>query len=177
MRLGRADLGSALSVGAALVLLGAPLGLVWSWAVPDLSVVHVGTGRGYLLPTAAEDAAVPAGDLVMVLILVLVGLAAGAVVTWRARRAPLGVVVGLLLGGTLAGTIALAVGHVLVRGDYTAVYAHPADYVTPFQVRPYVRGTVDLVVLPLAALLVYGTALLVRGNAGERLSSETAARG
>lgn len=156
------EMRAAACVLLALAASGAPLGLIWAHAVPDLAVVHAGSGRGYLLPAVTEDSADAAGDLVMLLILLIAGLLAGGLVSWLCRRRPVGGSIGLILGGSLAGTIALAVGHVLVRGDYGPVYAHRADYATVFHVRPYVRGTVDLVVLPLAALLIYGAVQLAR---------------
>lgn len=158
----RSEARAGLVVGAVLAALGAPLGVMWAYSVPDLAVVHGGTGRGYLLPVATEDKADAAGDLVMILILLIAGVIAGALISWLCRRAPVGGAVGIVLGGALGGAVALAVGHVLVHGDYGPVYAHSADYATAFHVRPYVRGTVDLVILPLAALLVYGAVQLLQ---------------
>jgi hypothetical protein len=158
----RIEVRTGLLVGVVLAALGAPLGVIWALSVPDLAVVHGGSGHGYLLPVATEDRAGAAGDLVMVLILLVAGVLAGALVSGLCRRTLVGSAVGLLLGGALGGAIALAVGHVLVHGDYGPVYAHSADYSTAFQVRPYIRGTVDLVMFPLTALVVYGAVQLLR---------------
>jgi hypothetical protein len=158
----RIEARTAALVGLALTALGAPLGVMWAYSVPDLAVVHGGSGRGYLLPVATEDRAGAAGDLVMVLILLVAGVIAGALVSALWRRTPVGVALGLLLGGAIGGAIALAVGHLLVHGDYGPVYAHSPDYATVFHVRPYVRGTVDLVALPLAALVVWGAVQVLR---------------
>lgn len=48
----------------------------------------------------------------------------------------------------------MGVGHLAVHADYSRALAAPADGRRIFQVRPYVRGRVDFVVLPLVALLV-----------------------
>jgi hypothetical protein len=163
-----AEVRMGLITAIAVAALGAPLGALWAITVPHIAVFHTGTGRGYLLPLAEEDRAAAGGDLVMILVLLIAGLLVGGAVSWACRHYLLGGALALIGGGALGGAIALAVGHVLVRGDYTPVFAHSADNATIFQVRPYVRGSVDLVVLPLAALLVYGAVLLVRAAAKPR---------
>ncbi len=181
----RGEIRAGLLIAFLAAAAGAPLGSLWALVVPHVAVVHAGTGRGYLLPNQTEDIASAGGDLVMIAVLLGAGVVLGIGVGWFASRHPLGTVLGLLGGGALGGAVALAVGHLLVHGDYGRVYRHSADYATVFQVRPYVRGTVDLVVLPLVALLAALAAQVVRraltpaprfGQPGS-LSSGTAGRG
>ena len=142
-------------VALVLTLLGAPLGLIWAHAVPHLAIVKIGS-PAYLYPTRAEDLASMGGDLVMVGVLAGVGIVAGLAIA-VSQRAVLGPLIGLIAGGMLCGVIAMAVGHILVSGDYHAAFAHIGDG-TVFQVRPYVRGSADFLVLPLFGALAVGLA-------------------
>lgn len=142
-------------VALLLMLLGAPLGLIWALAVPHLAVVKIGS-PAYLYPARAEDLASMGGDLVMVGVLAGVGIVAGLAVA-VSQRSVLGPLIGLIAGGMLCGAIAMAVGHILVEDDYHAVLAHIGDG-TVFHVRPYVRGSADFLVLPLFGALVLGLA-------------------
>jgi len=61
--------------------------------------------------------------------------------------------------------IAVALGHALVHGDYASL--RTAAQGTVVQVRPYVKGSADWVVLPLFGALVQlvvGTPALLRGE-------------
>ncbi|HVV31188.1 MAG TPA: hypothetical protein VHC41_09950 [Mycobacteriales bacterium] len=152
----RAEVRHGVLVTVLLVLAGAPLGAIWAASVPDVGVFRVGS---YLLPSYTEDKASAAGDLVLLLILAIAGLVAGGLVAWYGRHTPVGGACGLLVGGLLAGVIAMAVGHVLVHGDYHAIQHHKVDGTT-FQVRPYIRGSGDFVLLPLIALILFGVVQL-----------------
>lgn len=161
----RAEVVRGLVVGAAMALLGAPLGVLWAFAVPHLAVQKVGA-PAYLLPVETEDLASMGGDLVLIAIFGSVGVVAALAVHLWSSRAQLGPLVGLLLGGAVCGVIAMAVGHVLVEADYHAVFAHIEDG-RVFQVRPYVRGRGDFLILPVFSALAFGLAQvppLLRGR-------------
>jgi hypothetical protein len=154
----REELSRGLLVAIVMTMLGAPAGVLWAYSVPHLAVFKIGS-PAYLLTDNAEDLAAMGGDLVMIAILLSIGSVAALVVHFASRQAQLGPFIGLLVGGTLCGVIAMAVGHTLVEGDYDAVFAHLSDG-TIFQIRPYVRGSADFLVLPLFAAFVYGIAQL-----------------
>jgi hypothetical protein len=138
---------------AVLTVIGAPAGLLWAFVVPHVAVQKVGS-PAYLIPTKTEDLASMGGDLTLVAILLSLGILAALIVLIRSPRGQIGPLIGLLTGGVLCGVIAMAVGHVLVEGDYRAVLAHAEDG-RVFQIRPYVRGSADFLVLPLVAAFVF----------------------
>jgi len=137
---------------------------------PDLGVQKLGS-PAYLLPATSEDRATIAGDLVMIAILLAIGVLAALIVLAWSRDSHVGPAVGLLVGCTVCGVVAMALGHHLVEGDYRAVVAHASDG-TVFQVRPYVRGSADFLVGPLVAAVVF---LLGQGPAMWAEASRTRA--
>jgi hypothetical protein len=170
------DLRRAAWVVAFLTPAGAALGLIAAALTPDL-----GSGL-YVDPTfvsayAVEDKAVFGGDGIMIAVLAVAGLVAGlAALRGRADR-PMGTVAGVLVGGIVAGLVAMAVDHlVLHQANVAPTRQLLAQMGGEVQLRPYVRGSADFLVLPLVALLAFlaGNARwLVRSR--RRVSSGTAA--
>lgn len=149
------DLRRAVWVAGFLTPAGAGLGLIAAALTPDL-----GSGL-YVDPTfisayAVEDKAVFGGDGVMLAVLAVAGLLVGlAALRGRVDR-PMGMVLGVLVGGIAAGAAAMAVDHlVLHQSNAGATRQLLAQMGGEVQLRPYVRGSVDFLALPLIALLTF----------------------
>lgn len=156
----RGELVTAVVVAVVVAAVGAPLGLLAAALTPRVGMYlakapDVGYPRPVFLQDAEENAAAIGGDGVLIAVLAGAGLLVGLVAVLLRRRAPLGSVLGVLVGGLVAGVIAMAVGHGVVHGDYAAVPASAVNTGKAFQLRPYVRGRVDFVVLPVVALIVF----------------------
>lgn len=112
-RHGRESLAAVLTV-VGLVLLGAPLGLLWAELAPPVEVV-AGAGGSTELADPTRDSFIAVDGAFLVLVL-LVGLVTGAL-AWRlGRRHGLGVVVGLAVGGLLAAEVARRTGQLVDAG-------------------------------------------------------------
>lgn len=150
-----ADLRRAAWITGFLSLAGGGLGLVAAALTP-----HLGSGL-YLDPTfvsayAVEDRATFGGDGVMIAVLAVAGILAGLLALLGRVDRPLGTVVGILAGGVLAGLVAMAVDHIALHhanaGPTRLLLARMGGEV---QLKPYVRGSVDFLVLPLFAALTF----------------------
>lgn len=95
----------ALVTGVALVLTGAPLGLLWAWLSPHLDISAVIAGSESAFAVQFDQ------DLVLLVLGVFVGVGAGLVTARWARGHDTGAAIGLAVGGLLAGLIAATVGH------------------------------------------------------------------
>lgn len=95
----------ALVTGVALILCGAPMGVAWAWLAPRLDIPAVVAGSESAFAVQFDQ------DLVYLALGVLVGVAAGWIAYRFAAAHGTGVVVGLAVGGVLAGLIAATVGH------------------------------------------------------------------
>lgn len=102
-----------------VVLLGAPLGLLWAAVAPRVQVV-VAEGGGTRLADPSNDGFI-AVDGFFLGLGVLAGLLSGAVAWWVGRRYGPGVVVGLVVGGLLAAEVARATGELVDAGQAQAV--------------------------------------------------------
>ena len=107
-----------------VVLLGAPLGLLWAAVSPHAEFVL----RGAEPPTLAEgaarvflDADVAFGGLAL-----LAGLGCGVVAGWLGRRHGPAVLLGLLTGGLLAAYVASRTGRQVGRDAFLATVRDPA---------------------------------------------------
>jgi hypothetical protein len=102
-----------------VVLLGAPLGLLWAAVAPPVEVV-VAAGGATMLADPTNDGFI-AVDGFFLGLAVLAGALCGAV-AWRVgRRHGLGVVVGLVIGGLLAAEVARLTGELVDEGQARAV--------------------------------------------------------
>lgn len=163
-------------VTAFLAPAGAGLGLVAAGLTP-----HLGSGL-YVHPHfvsayAVEDPAVFGGDGVMIAVLAAAGVLVGLAALLGRDDRPMGTVVGVLAGGVVAGLVAMAVDHIALHqanaGPTRQLLAQMGGEV---QLRPYVRGSADFLVLPFFALLVFlagNVPWLVRAR--RKVSSGTAA--
>lgn len=149
------DLRRAAWISGFLALAGGGLGLVAAALTP-----HLASGL-YLDPTfvsayAVEDRAVFGGDGVMIAVLATAGVLAGLLALLGRADRPVGTVVGIVAGGMLAGLVAMAVDHVVLHH----VNAAPTRLLLArmggeVQLKPYVRGSADFLVLPLFAALTF----------------------
>lgn len=104
-----------------VVLLGAPLGLLWAAMRPRLDYAMLAVQQsGYTAQLVS--------DLRLLLITAVAGLLAGLVAGVLTRRHRIGVVVGLAVGGVLAVALAAWVGHQAASPDRLA-----ADVTTSFK--------------------------------------------
>ncbi|MDQ1689457.1 MAG: hypothetical protein QOK42_2432 [Frankiaceae bacterium] len=114
-RLKLSDAWAALVTTAVLVLLGAPVGLLWGALAPRVAVVKVAQGIDLQMP---ETKAFVAADGSFLVIALLVGVACGVAAALIGRRHAPGVAIGLAVGGVLAALIAMKVGHRLGYESY-----------------------------------------------------------
>lgn len=140
----------------ALTLVGAPLGLLWALLSPSLDLVAVSNG--------SEDAfrVQLSADLVLGVLAVLAGAAAGVLAWTRRPRHGAAVVLGLAVGGVLAGLVAARVGYLYEIPGLRASVRSDIGKQTLDLVSFRLRAQPVLVVLPLVAVGVFA-ALLARG--------------
>jgi hypothetical protein len=145
-----ADLRVAGTIVAALVVLGALLGLVWSaWSGPQQRAFVIGPGRLYPYDEVETMAAADGRYLVLV---GAVGLLAALVAwLWRPRnRGPL-VLLALCVGGLAGAALTAWVGHLTGGGTFAGKSGSTIAHL-PLSV--HLRGL--LFVEPAIAALVYG---------------------
>jgi hypothetical protein len=151
---GRRDVVAALIVAVALVIAGVLLGLLWGATAPKIDVAAGLNGS-----EAAFDSQ-GGVDVMFAFLSVLVGLAIGFLVGWRARNGAWPMAVALAVGGVGGSLIAGVVGH--------ALRSHDVLKQLPPNVTQTGRDLFDFtlraqgfyLVLPAAALLAYGLVVL-----------------
>lgn len=115
----RSDLPLGLGVVVGSVLLGAPVGLLWSAIAPRLSVEL--TAQGPVVADLESSKAFIGADGSFLLLGLLVGALCGALGWLFARRGGPWTVAGLVVGGLLAAYVAAEVG--LMPGSDAAIAA------------------------------------------------------
>lgn len=161
----RADLPRAAALLAGTVLLGAPVGLLWSAVAPHYTVVFQDGQPTY--PLIESTKAFIGADGSYAVVTLVAGLLTGAAGWWLARRSGPWTVLALAVGGGLAALVAARVG--VLPGQHEA-----------FEALSRKRGAVELflgarsgdstslrapwaaVVWPVAALVTFLVAGLVR---------------
>ena len=93
---------------ALLLLLGAPLGLLWAQVAPRANVLVEGPDAASLVDPGTSDYIV--ADLQLLGLSTAAGVLCGVLGWSRGRRALAGVAIGLALGGFAAGCVAEEVG-------------------------------------------------------------------
>ena len=156
----RRDLFGAVTVLAAMALVGLLLGVVWYLVAPRLEF-RVGPSDNLLPVGAVESEALVAADGLFVALTALVGLAAGvAGWLWRSVRGP-AVVVGLAAGGVVGALVASWIGHLLGHGP-SAAALHQVGAVV--QVPLSLRSKAALAIEPFLAVVVYVVAAAFDGE-------------
>jgi hypothetical protein len=152
----RQELRDFLLIAVYVALTGPIVGLLWSAVSPKLDILGLVSGSGTFRPEIGAD--VHFG---------LLGIGAGAVcaaITLACRRDGPGSMIGLAIGGLGAALIADRVGYLLNHGDTVALLrAHSLSLtIDPFF---KVRALGVVVAWPMAALVVYVSALALRDRA------------
>lgn len=114
----RADALQALLVVVGMVLLGAPVGLLWAAVSPRVEFAVTDDGVSVLGPETSEGFIGADGSYALVLF--GAGLVCGLLAWWLARRSGPWTVVALTVGGVLAALVAARVGLLPGKGDALA---------------------------------------------------------
>ncbi|WP_438672311.1 DUF2567 domain-containing protein [Solihabitans fulvus] len=164
----KADLLPAVSVGSLVMLLGLPLGWLWSRLAPAENILVVQGGK--LIPVPLESYH-RFDDLVL---FVLLGLGAGlvtGVAIWllRERRGPV-VMLAAIAGSLGAAWLMKGVGVAWAGGRYAVTAAPKIGDVVPNA--PVLESAWVLIAWPMAAALAYGALAAWNGmdDLGRRLS-------
>jgi hypothetical protein len=166
----RTDLRAASLLTAVLAACGLPVGLLW-WALAPRVGVEV-TADG-LVPVGDPPLELAvAGDSVLVLLLVGLGLLAGAVAWWLRRLRGVAVLVALALGASLAAVLAWQLGELLTPSPSEAELARVGAVVTT-PVR--LAALPALAAAPFSALLAYLVGVL--GTRADDLGRDPGAPG
>ncbi len=153
----RADVGAGALAAVVTVLLGAPVGLLWSALAPHVDVVV--SGEDVQLAEPGSKAFI-AGDGYFLFAVLLAGVVGGLLAWWLGRAHGPAVVVGLTLGGLAAGWIAMRVGSTVGLEDVQR--AVNAGQQGGLELSLRLRAREAVVGWPVGALLAYVVASLVR---------------
>lgn len=158
------DTAAGVVAAVVIVLLGAPVGLLWATVAPRVQLIVRGPGDAVFAERASQafvDADVAFGALTLV-----AGLACGALAAWLGRRHGPGVVVGLLAGGLLAAYVAARTGERVGLEEFRAAVL---DAGTPGQAEAVVRlFTRELLVAwPVGALTSFAALFALSGASAE----------
>jgi hypothetical protein len=134
-----------------VVLLGAPLGLLWAAVAPRVEVV-VAAGGATRLAEPASDGFIAVDGAFLALVLVA-GVLSGVVAWWLGRRHGPGVVVGLVVGGLLAAEVASRTGALVDAGEARAALEAGREGVVALSVR--LRSEPARLGWPVAALAAH----------------------
>ena len=151
----RADLRSSAGIVLALALVGVPAGLLWFRLAPraDFRV----TDEGPVPIGNPSEELLVAGDGVLALVLVGVGLLAGAAAWFLRRRRGVATVLSLALGACLTSVVAWQVGEFLGAGPTEQELAGVGNRVTTSLT---LGSWAAMALAPFGALLSYVAAVL-----------------
>jgi hypothetical protein len=144
---------TALGATVALVLLGAPLALLWRAFAPVVAVAHTAGGPQ---PVAPESNQMFAVDGRFVLVTLVVGALLGAASWYALRERGPAAPVGLAAGGLLAALVMSAVGRRIVVDRYLYDFCHGKDVrCIVYDGTLHLHATAAIVVLPVALLAAF----------------------
>lgn len=146
----RGDLRAAVVTAVGCVLLGAPVGLLWSALAPQLQLVAAGE-RLDVLQSSPRDYMTT--DVWFLGIAVAAGLLTAVVALSADRRHGIGTVLGLAVGGLVAAEVARRTGQLPALEEARALVASGADGTVDLPSR--LRATSALAVWPLTAVVVH----------------------
>ncbi len=133
-----------------LVLLGAPLALLWRAVAPRIEILRTAAGPQ---PAQAESSQLFAPDGWFVVVSVVVGVVVGALAWTVLRRRGPAAPLGLAVGGLLAASVAAAVGGRLIVDQYVWDYCKGRCIV--YNGTMHLNATAAIVALPVALLTAY----------------------
>lgn len=153
----RSDVVTGVFVAAVSVLLGAPVGLLWSALAPHAHIAISASGATFA--DGATEVFV-AGDGWFLGVALVVGLVSGFVTWLVARGSGPYAVIGLALGGALAAYVAAKVGRRIGQDELRAAAAAgvPGTYVANVAL----QATQVVLVWPIAALAAFLTLVVAR---------------
>ena len=155
------DVRAGLVALVASVLLGAPVGLLWSAFAPRVDVVLAGGNANLAMPGTSDFIA---ADGYFLFITVVAGVVGGLAAWALGRRPSPGAVLGLAVGSLLAAVVAMNVGELVGAADVE-------DFVRsgqqgPLELTLRLRAEEVLVGWPVGALVAYLVATWRRGDRG-----------
>jgi hypothetical protein len=158
VRTAREDLATLAMTAAVTVLLGAPLGLIWSAVAPHAHVTVQAGAEPYISDATTE--VFIAGDGWFIGLTLLAGLVCGVVAWLAARRSGPFVVIGLVIGGLLAAYVASRVGVRVGQDTLRAMVrsGRPGTYAGNIAL----QAKAAFVVWPLGAVLAFGGLVAAR---------------
>ena len=142
------DARAGAAAAVALVLLGAPVGLLWALVAPKVSVVITGTDIVFPNP---DRSAFIAADGAFLAIVFTVGLVTGALAWLLGRRHGPALVLGLAVGGLLAAYVASRTGALLNESEARDLVEAGRSGAADLAVR--LRATEAVLGWPVAALI------------------------
>jgi hypothetical protein len=168
----RKDLATFGVIVVALLLLAAPVGLLWSAVAPHYQPV-LSSGQ-LTIPNIESDKAAIGADGSYVVVLAVAGLLCGAACWWGARRSGPWTILALVVGGSLAAVIAAKVG--VMPGQQASLDAiaknkpgvelylgaRDLDKAGHPYGRPHLRAPWGAVAWPVGALLAFAVPAFVR---------------
>jgi hypothetical protein len=146
----RADLRSSAGIVLLLAAVGLLAGLLWWWLAPRADF-RITDGGPVAIGDPSEELFV-ADDSVLALILIAMGLLAGAAAWFRRRRRGVATVLALAVGASLMAVVAWQLGELLGAGP---THAQLADVGTVVTTRLALGSPPALALAPFAALLAY----------------------
>lgn len=152
-----AEVRDAALTSAVLVLLGAPVGLLWGLLAPRVDVVVSGEDVNLAVPGSS---AFIAADGYFLAAVVLAGVVSGVAAWLLARRRGPGVVVGLAVGGVVAAYVAMVVGQQVGFAEVRAAVESGQQGALQLNLR--LRAREALVGWPVGALVAFVGSALVR---------------
>jgi hypothetical protein len=155
----RADVRAGVVTAVALVLLGAPAGLLWAVLAPRVTVLL--SGSTPRLVTTDRDVFI-AADATFLAVVLGVGLLCGAAAWVLGRRHGLAVVLGLAAGGLLAAYVASRTGALL--DATTAQDAVDAGRMGVVELAVRLRAREAMLGWPVGALVGFLVPALLRGE-------------
>ena len=144
------DARAAVLTAIGCVLLGAPVGLLWSALAPRLQLVAAGE-QVDVVETSTRD--YMTSDVWFLGLVALAGLVTAAVALSADRRHGVGTALGLALGGLLAAEVARRTGPLTALEDARALLASGQDGVVDLPAR--LRAASAIAVWPLVSLVVH----------------------
>jgi hypothetical protein len=154
-----ADLRAGLATVLGLVLLGAPVGLLWAAVAPKVSVSVSGSTVSFVDP---DRSAFIAGDASFLALVFAAGLLTGALAWALGRRQGPAVVLALAAGGLLAAYVASRTGALLHESDARDALEAGRSGAVELGVR--LRASEAIVGWPVGALLGFLVPSLARGE-------------
>lgn len=153
----RSELLAGLGTAVAAALLGAPVGLLWAALAPH-AVVRITAGSASVLDPLGR--AFVSADLWFVGLALVAGVLTGLLAALALRRYGPGPVLGLAVGGLLAGEIARRTGHLVGLDTARALVRSGADGQAAVAVR--LRSWQGVLAWPVGALATFLVGLLAR---------------